>query len=107
MDFRVRYSEQAAQDLSDVIGYISDVLCNPVAAERFYNEVNEKRRNISKNPFMYPLSRDEKLNADGYRVVIIRNYLLFYVVDEANMVAYIVRIVYGKRDLVEMIVNMT
>ena len=53
---------------------------------------------------MYPLSRDERLNAEGYRAVIIRNYMLFYVVDEADMVVYIVRIVYGKRDLVEMIV---
>ena len=49
MDFQVKYSEQAAQDISDIIEYIGDVLCNPGAAERFYNEVNEKRQNINRN----------------------------------------------------------
>ena len=103
MDFQVKYSEQAAQDLSDIIEYISGILCNPGAAERFYDEVNKKRQNISKNPFMYPLSRDEKLNIEGYHVVVIMNYLLFYFIDEADMVVYIVRIVYGKQDFISLL----
>jgi plasmid stabilization system protein ParE len=100
MVFRTKYTELGAQDLSDILDYIKDVLLNPTAAERFFREVNKKRQNISKNPFMYPLSRDEKLRALGYRAAAIGNYLLFYVVDEAVKICYIVRIVYGKRDLV-------
>ncbi|MCL2010864.1 MAG: type II toxin-antitoxin system RelE/ParE family toxin [Synergistaceae bacterium] len=105
MDFQVKYSEQAAQDISDIIEYICGVLHNPGAAECFYDEVNKKRQNISKNPFMYPLSRDEKLNAEGYRVVVIRNYLLFYFINEADMIVYIARIVYGRRDFISITQN--
>ena len=99
MDFQVKFTEQGAEDLYDVIKYLNDVLLSPAAAERFYNEVDIKRNNISKNPFMYPLSRDERLSAEGYRTAVIGNYLLFYVVEEAVSLAYIVRIVYGRRDL--------
>ena len=99
MAFQVKFSERAATDLSEIIGYISDVLLNPIAAEHFYNEVDKKRQHIRENPKMYPLSRDERLKAKGYRVAVVGNYLLFYIVDDENAIAYIIRIVYSKRDL--------
>ena len=57
---------------------------------------------ISENPFMYPLSRDESLRARGYRAAIIGNYLLLYFVNEDNVVVYITRIVYGRRNLADL-----
>ena len=75
------------------------MLYNPGAAERFYNEVNKRLNNISENPFMYPLSRNEKLKSEGYRVIVIGNYHLFYLVYETEAIVYIVRIIYGKRDI--------
>ena len=99
MDFQVKFSEQAAQDVSDIIEYICDVLYNPGAAERFYNEVNKKRERISENPFIYPLSKDEKLCGQRTRTAVIGNFLMFYSVDETNNAAYIIRIIYGKRDI--------
>lgn len=100
MDFRVKFSNQAAVDLSEIINYISDVLHSPGAAERFYNEVDKRLNLISKNPFMYPLSRDDRLSSEGNRAAVIGNYLMFYMIDEANTHAYITRIVYGKRDII-------
>ena len=53
------------------------------APERFYGEVGKRLGKIHENPFIYPLSRDEKLSAEGYRVAVIENSLIFYLVDEA------------------------
>ena len=99
MDFRIKFTEQAAEDITDIVKYICDELHSPGAARRFYHEVNKKLDKISGNPFMYPLSRIDKLRAKGYRAAAIGNYLLFYIADEANTVAYITRIVYGSRDI--------
>jgi len=99
MVFRIKFTEQAAEDITDIVSYISDELHSPGAARRFFNEVNKKLDKISGNPFMYPLSRIDKLRAKGYRAAAIGNYLLFYIADEADTVAYIARIVYGSRDL--------
>ena len=99
MAFRVEYSERAADDLSDIISYISGELCNPQAAERFYNNVNEKLGLLREHPHMFPFHHDKKLNAEGLRFAVIGNYLMFYLVDDDNSVVSIARILYGRQDI--------
>ena len=95
----VRLSNQAYDDLNAIIGYISLDLCNPQAAERFYQAVVKTLDLLKQNPCMYPLYPDEKLNAMGFRFVTVGNYLIFYLVNEHETIVTIVRIVYGKRNL--------
>ena len=99
MAFHVSFSEQAAHDLSEIIEYINDKLYNPLAAERFYNEIGEKLGLLSQYPYMYLLCHDEKLNEEGYRFAVIGNFIMFYLVDDDKSVVNISRILYGKRDI--------
>jgi toxin ParE1/3/4 len=99
MIYKVRYSERAAGDLADIISYISDELCNPQAAERFYHSVSEKLGLLREHPYMFPLRHEGKLNAEGVRFAVIGNYLMFYLVDDDNSVVNIARILYGRRDI--------
>jgi addiction module RelE/StbE family toxin len=99
MVFKVDFSEQAADDLDEIIRYISGELCNPQAAERFFNAVDKKRGLLREQPYMFPLYHDEKLSADGYRFSAIGNYVLFYLVDDEKSVVSIARILYGGRDI--------
>ena len=99
MIFKLRYSERAADDLEDIINYISDELCSPQAAEHFFNAVDEKLGLLREHPYMFPLYHDEKLNADGVRFAVIGNYLLLYLVDDENSVVNIARILHGRRDI--------
>jgi len=99
MAFQTSYSEQAAVDLADIIRYLNDELCNPQAAKRFYKEASKRLELLCDNPYMYPLHKDGKLYAEGYRFIVIGNYLMFYVINEDSRVVNIVRIVYGGRNL--------
>ena len=99
MAFKVKYSERAANDLDDIISYINDELCNPQAAEHFFNAVDEKLNLLKEHPHMFPLHHDEKLGAEGIRFAVIGNYLMFYHVDDNNSIVTIARILYGKRDI--------
>ena len=99
MVFKVNFSDEGADDLDEIIRYISVELCNPKAAENFYNEVDEKIELLREHPYIFPLYPDEKLNAEGYRYAIIRNFLMFYLVDDEISVVTIARILYGKRDI--------
>jgi addiction module RelE/StbE family toxin len=99
MAFRVKYTKQAADDLSKIIIYISDELCNPQAAEKFYKAIKEKLVLLRDHPYMFPLYHDEKLSSEGFRAAIIGNFLLFYIVDDDKSVVSIARILYGKRDV--------
>ena len=99
MAFKVNFSEKAAEDLAEIIRYMRDELYNSQAAENFYNAINEKRVLLRENPYMFPLYHDKKLRAEGYRFVVIRNFLMFYLVDDSKSVVTIARILYGKRDI--------
>jgi toxin ParE1/3/4 len=99
MEYRVKLSEQAAVDLDKIMGYISDELYNPQAAERFYHLVHEKLGLLSENPHMYPLHHYEKLRGKGIRFAVIGNYLLLYIADDIHAVVNIARILYSKRDI--------
>lgn len=99
MAFRVKYSEQSADDLAGIINYISDELYSPQAAERLFDMVDEKIEILRENPYLFPLYHDDKLSAKGLRFAVIGNYLMFYIIDDCNSIVNIVRIVYGKRNI--------
>lgn len=66
MAYNVRIMEKAEQDLSEIVTYFTDKLCNPKVAESLLEEFLEEKNNISDNPYMYPLSNDLVLQSEGY-----------------------------------------
>ena len=99
MAFKVKYSEQSSLDLADILEYISDELCSPKAAEKFFIGVVKKIELLRENPYLFPLYHDEMLSAEGYRFAVIGNYLMFYVIDDGNSMVSIFRILYGRRNI--------
>jgi len=99
MAFKVEFSEQGSRDLDVIIGYISDDLSSPQAAQKFFNAVNEKLIKLQDSPYLYPLYHDDKLAKEGFRFITLGNYLMFYLVDDDTSVVSIVRIIYGRRDI--------
>jgi plasmid stabilization system protein ParE len=76
MAFKIKFSEQAADDLDEIVRYISEELCNQQAAEHFYDAVDEKLALLRKHPHMFPLYHNEKLSAEGVHSVVIGNFVL-------------------------------
>ena len=99
LDFNIKYSEQSANDLSEIISYIKDDLCSPIAAKNFYTTVKEKLEFLREHPYMYPLYHDKKLSKKGYRYIVIGNYLIFYIIDKESSIVNILRILYSGRDM--------
>ena len=99
MAFRVKFSEQSSTDIDRIVGYISDELSSPKAAQRFFMGVSGKIELLRANPYLFPLYHDKRLSAKGYRFAVIGSYLLFYVIDAGNSAVNIVRIIYGRRNI--------
>ena len=58
MTYNARIMEKTEEDLSEIVTYLSDTLCNPKAADSLLQELLEIKMNIEDNPYMYPLSND-------------------------------------------------
>lgn len=103
MSYKLVVSKPAEKDLADILQYISKDLSAPKAASGFLDEVLKCYDNISDNPLMYALCDNGRLKVKKYRKAIIKNYIMFYRVDETNHTAYIMRFIYGRRDYINLL----
>lgn len=96
--YRVDLSEPAENDLVDIVKYIASQLSAPLSALNMMDLLDEAMTGLSDLPQRCPAVRDERLSQMGYRKLIVKNYVVFFSIDEKNKVVNIERILYFRRD---------
>lgn len=89
----VRYLPAAQQDLIDILNYIKQD--NPTAAFKLIHKIDESISALEELPNMGVIPKDLRLKSLNYRMLIIENYLVFYVIKDS--IIEIRRIIHGKR----------
>jgi toxin ParE1/3/4 len=85
--------------------YISGKLCNKAAAERLLAQIDKSVQSLKINPERFPLVRDAYLASKGYRHVVVKNHLVFFIIREEERAVSVMRVLYGRRDWVNMLKN--
>ena len=96
--YKLCVTELAQNDLDSIIGYIAVKLENPTAAGNLLCEIEKCCADLRRNPLMFSKSTDPRLEKEGYRKAIVKNYLLMFKVNEAQKTVTVYRIFYGPRD---------
>jgi addiction module RelE/StbE family toxin len=90
---KIHYLPIAQQDLLEIFDYImSD---NPKAAAEFINKIDKSISKLETYPRLGVVPKDDRLEFMGYRMLVINNYLVFYVIKES--IVEIRRIIHGSR----------
>ena len=84
----------ARDDIAGIYNYIA--LDNPNAALRMANEIMDKIDSLEEFPARCPTVPDIILAQQGYRMLIIENYIVFFKVFKADVLVY--RVLHAKRD---------
>ena len=92
--YKIKTFPTAKQDLEEVIGYLNTL--SPDAASKYYDLLVEEIASLSKMPERCPKPKDLALAVKGYRYLIVKNYLVFYVI--IGDTVQIRRILYARRD---------
>ncbi len=92
-NFEIDYLPIARQDLEEILAYI--MKDNKDAALGLLDEIDEKISQLARFPYLGVVPKDELLEKLGYRMLIIRQYLVFYVIKD-NIVE-IRRLLHGHR----------
>lgn len=101
--YQYRLSQKAADDLDGIVSYIASELSNPQAAADFLGRLEKVIDEIRSFPESGAPVNNEFLSNTKLRKKTVGSYLLYYLsVPEAETV-YIVRIVYGKRNMEEIL----
>lgn len=99
MSWKIQYTSQAKSDLRDIYDYISGVLLVPETAKSITQKIMQGIRELNEMPFRCKLYHDEPWHGQGIRFFPIKNYLVFYLPVDQDKTVYIVRIMYGERDI--------
>ena len=96
MNYSVNIKDLAEEDILATLKYISNVLKNPIAANNLLDEIEKHEKILEETPNIYPFVNDEYLSQKGIKFVIIKNYLMFYIIDENNKNVNVIRFLYGR-----------
>ena len=91
-------TEIAQEDILSAVRYIAEVLKSPMAANTLLDNIEKEQEILEEMPNIYPFVRDEHLASNGLKFVMIRNYALFYTVNEDEKTVNVIRFLYGRRD---------
>lgn len=92
--YRVRIYPAAKRDLLEIIDYLNTL--SQDTALRYYDLLTEQIANLAHMPERCPKPKDLALAAKGYRYLIVKDYLVFYLISGDTV--QIRRILYGRRD---------
>ena len=96
--YRVDISEPAENDLRDIVRYISSKFQAPLTALRMMDAIEKAADGLSDMPQSNPSVVDERLSSIGYRKLIVKNYIIFFTINEKDKVVDVERVLFARRD---------
>ncbi|MCW3491705.1 type II toxin-antitoxin system RelE/ParE family toxin [Dethiobacter alkaliphilus] len=96
--YRVDISETAENDLRDIVRYISAQLSAPMTAIKMMDTMNEAIAGLALMPQKCSFVTDERLAMLRYRKLPVKNYIVFFTINEKSKVVDVERILYTRRD---------
>ena len=101
--FGYRLTKRAESDLDEIVSYIAVELENPQAASNFVNKLQATIEEARVFPESGSLVHNEFLQVENIRKKLIRNYIMYYLPNRKEKMIYILRIVYSKRNMDEIL----
>lgn len=96
--YEIRLTAIAGNDLQEIVSYITYQLYEPEAAKRLLKKLQEAIVSLEEMPARHSLVLDENLARRGVRRILVDRYIVFYLIEEEEKQAIILRILYSKRN---------
>ena len=93
--YKIRISFSASEDLKQIALHIKNVLKVPSTARNYLKLL---RQEIEILPNRHEKIEEEKVHQSNVRKLIVKNYIIFYIVDDGEKTVSIERILYGASD---------
>ena len=101
--YKVDVTDEAKADIRAAARYIAVELRQPDTAESLLDSFDEEITSLEKMPERYGTVHDEYLASLGIRMTMVKNYLLFYLVDRTALTVTIIRMLHGRRDWISIL----
>lgn len=98
-EYSVEITAPAQRDLLSIVLYIRDALQAPTAAQNLLQQIREEIQGLCHMPERCPLWEDEPWHSQGLRKLVVKKYVVLYLIAEQRQAVQIARVFYGGRDI--------
>ena len=107
MRYEVKLTPQAIGQIEETVQYISKILLAPENARKWADTLQCEIEKLDSMPSRYPLAEEEPWHTKGVRKMPVKNFLVYYLVDEEIQTVWITAVFYGRRDQVAALLDMS
>lgn len=99
MKYTVNLSAQAIKDINGIYEYIAVALSEKEIAVNMLNTLEKHIFSLEEMPGRYRIYDSEPWKSRGVHIMPVKKYLVFYVIDTNKKSVSIFRVIYGSRDI--------
>lgn len=96
--YRLSYLPVASRDLADAVDYIVETLSTPQVALDLLKALDESISRLQRFPYSCPVYLPVKPLEHEYRILSVKNHIVFYIVNEEDGVVEVCRVLHARRD---------
>lgn len=105
-EYEVRVTRQALEQVKEIVHYISNDLMAPDVADNLLDKMKAEITNLSSFPKKHALIDEEPWRTEGVRKIVVKNFLIYYWVDDENNRVQVTAVIYSRRDQTKQLSNM-
>lgn len=102
----VKITTQAEEQLQAIVKYIASELKTPKAALRLLDEIESATSSLSQFPQRVALTEEEPWRSLGIHKMPVKNFLVYFWIDEENIKVQVTAVIYGRRDQIKQLSQM-
>ena len=106
MDYKVTLTPQAIDQIHDIVTYIFQTLQEPEIAKHWVDFLYKEISELNFMPSRYPLTDEEPWQTNGIRKMPVKNFLVYYLIDEESKIVSVTAVIYGRRDQLAALADM-
>ena len=104
--YNVKITSQAESQIQEIIHYIAHELKAPQAALHLLDALENSFASLAHFPHRVALMDEEPWRTKGIHRLPVKNFLIYFWIDENNTKVQITAVIYGKRDQVRQLSQM-
>ncbi len=104
--YEIKVTRQALEQMREIAHYISYDLMAPEAADNLLDDLKASILKLFVLPKKYPLIEEEPWRSEGVRKIVVKNFLVYYWIDEEYNKVQVTAVIYSKRDQIKQLKNM-
>ena len=105
-DYQIIITPDAIDDLTELRNYIADVLLAPDTALNYIRTIRREIGGLARMPARHKRVDPEPWHSRGVRKIIVKNFYVYYRIDEPIGTVYILNVIYAKRDQLKALTRM-